>query len=110
MSVARPKRPPTRSTLVPGKVTDAATDRALDAVAAAVNRLEGQTSRSAVVVDLAVGTNKVTHGLGRTPRGANVTPTVADATYAWALTSANERQVVITVIGAAQPGACVEVY
>jgi hypothetical protein len=66
--------------------------------------------RSSVTVDLVVGDNTVTHRLGTRPRGAHLTPTVADASFAWALKSRDERQAVITVVGVDQPGAELEFY
>lgn len=58
--------------------------------------------------DLAIGTNVVQHGLGRAPIHVVVTPTVASTSFAWALHTTNphpDRQVLIDVVGVAQPGA-----
>lgn len=67
-------------------------------------------SRFQGVVSLAVGTNRISHGLGRVARGATVTPmTSADATFAWAMTAADAMTAVITVVGVAQK-AFVEVF
>lgn len=104
------RRPKARAALVGGSVEDGATQRALDDVATAVNKLEQAGDRVSVAVDLIIGDNRINHGLGRKPNGATLTPTVADASFAWAMTSADERQVVIEVIGAAQPGAEVELH
>ncbi len=107
MPTSKPKRPALRPSLsVPG-VEDAATSRALEEVNAAVDRIP-QTSRNIVVADLAVGDNEVRHGLGRKPRYASLTPTVANATFAWAMTNSDERQATISVVGVAQPGAALE--
>ena len=61
-------------------------------------------------ITLVVGINVVNHGLGRTPKGATVTPTVADASFAWALTTADNGTATITVVGVKQPNAYVEVF
>jgi hypothetical protein len=39
-----------------------------------------------------------------------VTPTVADATWAWAMTAADAKQVTITTIGVPQTNAVIEVF
>ncbi len=59
---------------------------------------------------LSSGTNRVTHRLGRVPAGYHLTPTVAAADFAHALTSADETQLVITCVGTTQPDAIIEVY
>jgi hypothetical protein len=110
MPATRVTRPKVRTALIGASVADPATDRALTDAGDAIARLEASGTRSAVVRDFAIGSNRVPHGLGRKPRGASLTPTVADAAFAWAMASADERFVVINVIGAAQPGACLELY
>lgn len=90
-------------------VDDQATNRALDELAEVINA-PPKLFRSPTVVDLAVGANRVAHGLGRIPVGASVTPTTADATWAWALTSKDSKFVVITTVGVVQTGATVEVF
>jgi hypothetical protein len=53
----------------------------------------------------------INHGLGRKPVGATVTPTVADATWAWSLKAgATSSQMTLTCVGVAQPGAAVEAF
>lgn len=66
--------------------------------------------RVVLTVSLMVGTNRVNHGLGRRARGATVTPTVADATFAWAFATDNATQAIITVVGVPQPNATIEVF
>lgn len=66
--------------------------------------------RSTLTADLIVGDNRLNHNLGRLPLGVSLTPTVADATFAWALSSRTATQIVITVVGVDQPGAFLEVY
>jgi hypothetical protein len=110
MAARRPVPPRTRAGLMPIKVQDSATDRALDELATGVARMQSVGDRIPITTDLAIGDNVISHGLGRIPNGVNLTPTVADATFAWALTSSDERKVVINVIGAAQPGAGLEIY
>lgn len=63
---------------------------------------------SRVTVDLVVGDNLVPHRLGITPRRCDVTPTVADASFAWAMTARNERTATITVVGIDMPSAELE--
>ncbi len=110
MPAQRPIRPRTRPMLVAPDVNDSATSRALADVSASVGELERNGTRSRTRFDLVVGDNRITHGLGRVPFGANVTPTVADASFAWALTDADERTAIITVVGVDQPGAPLEFY
>jgi hypothetical protein len=86
-----------------------AADRAFSELADQVSR-QDQLGRASRVVDLVVGSNRIVHQLGRTPTGASITPTVADATYAWAVTAKDERTITIQVIGAAQPQATIEVF
>lgn len=101
----RPSRPSTRSrNLAP--VADDFTQRQLsDATQRAADQIR---DRNGLYVSLAVGVNVINHGLGRKPRGAQVTPTVANATWAYALTSADTKQATLTCIGVAQPNAYVE--
>jgi hypothetical protein len=66
--------------------------------------------RNAITVDLIIGDNRINHGLGVIPRGCGITPTVADASFAWAITARDDRQAIITVVGIAQPGATAEFY
>lgn len=112
MPANKPKRPEARARMVAQQVGAdlKSVDRAIAPIADAVSRLDGATKTSSiVVVSLVVGANRVAHNLGRKPRAANVTPTVADATFAWALTAADDKLATITVVGVAQPNAAVEV-
>lgn len=84
--------------------------RAVSDLAASVQAQEQRGGRQSLSADLAVGANRVNHELGRKPRGCSVTPTIADATFGWALTSATSTQLVITVVGTGQPGASIEVW
>lgn len=109
--VARPKTRPRlqTGTLINGDPS--IMSRHLSDLGTAVERIEGAVKdRVAFTVDLAVGANKLSHGLGRTPKGLTLTPTVADVTFAWAMTAADDKQVTVTVLNIAQPGACVEVF
>lgn len=106
-------RPRAVSSLVAVTVSDQATQRALDAIGGAVQKLQSGRERDVVRMDLVIGTNKVRHGLGRAPAGYTITPTVASAAFAHALDVAGpypDREVWITVIGADQPGARIEVW
>lgn len=67
-------------------------------------------ARSLVIVDLEIGDNRVIHNLGRAPRGANLTPTVASAAFAWALGEVTDTIAIVEVVGTDQPGAAVEFY
>lgn len=94
-------------------VEDKQAARALKAVEQAVQQLQEPRSRAVLNVDLVIGSNHVQHALGRAVLGYAITPTVADATFAHALDTANprpDREVWISVIGAAQPGARIEVF
>lgn len=59
--------------------------------------------------DLVIGRNKLSHGLGRAPRFVLIQPTVASASFGWAINLVDnpvpELQAWIDVIGADQPGA-----
>lgn len=105
------KRPLQAPRLIPQVVGDPKTARAIGDIAGAVTRIEGQRAARAVLeADLAVGANTMVHGLGRTPAGCHVTPTIAAAGFAWALTNRNEKTLTITIVGTAQAGATVEVF
>lgn len=94
-------------------VEDQDTQRALDSITSSVSRLQSDRLRQVVTSDLAIGTNKVQHGLGRRAAGYTLVATVADAAFAHAVDDANphpEREVWIVVIGAAQPGARLEIW
>ncbi len=103
---------PTAHVQVPA-VEDASTQRALDAVADAVQTLQGKRERDHLTVDLVVGTNKVPHGLGRACIGYTVTPTYATIAFGHALDTSNpnpDREVWIVVLGSDQTAAIVEVF
>lgn len=95
------------------RVADAGTNRALGVVATALHKEQEKRQRFTRTFDLVVGTNKVSHSLGRVLFGYNLTPTVADATFAHAIDTTNphpELEVWITVVGVDQPAARIEVY
>lgn len=105
--MARPQRVRPRDQVV-GIQTDSpdSTQRAVDELA----RLSAiVTARTIIEMDLVVGDNRVNHNLGRLPRHVSLMPTVADAAFAWAVTEKDDRQLVVTIIGVAQPGASIEV-
>ena len=114
MPAKKPTRPPQRTQLQTGTLLDAdpsKVSRHLSDLATAVAATDTRVlDRNTVIVDLIVGANLVNHGLGRPARGATVTPTVADATFAWALTATDARQATITVVGVPQPKAAVELF
>lgn len=114
MPAKRLTRPAAKQQLVTGSLADdspEAISRLISDVATAHRDLADRVrERSTVTVTLAAGATVINHGLGRRPQGASVTPTVADAAFAWALTSANDKQATITTVGATQPDAPVEFY
>jgi hypothetical protein len=113
VSVRQRPRPPVRQQLTTGTLVDgdpAATSRLLSDVGAAVKKLYAvRVATSKVTATLTAGENRVNHGLGRKPSSVTVTPSVADATFAYQLTSSDERQVVITTAGTTQTDATIEV-
>lgn len=111
MPVSIQKRPPTSAASV--KITlvggDDGVNQAQSRLSAGVQQLESaQRPRSKATATLTAGANTVTHGLGRVPTSCHVTPTTADATFAYALTSADEKQAVITTVGGTQTNAVLE--
>ena len=107
------QRPAPRRTMGAVQVDDPQVARALDEVTGAVQKLEATRSRVVVAQDLAIGLNKVRHGLGRAAAGYTLVATVADAAFAHAIDDTNPRpelEVWINVSGAAQPRARVEVW
>jgi hypothetical protein len=100
---------------VANRTDDPPTNRALETLAERLRVLEGRTPvRVTLRVDLALGINKINHGLGRKVVGASVTPTEASAGFAWCVLFDDnpqpERQVWIEVLGIPQTGAAVEVW
>lgn len=87
----------------------AGTERMLDQLTDAAGRAQ-PVPRSARVVDLVVGANRVITNLGRRAQGCTLTPTVADATFAWSFEAAGDKAAVITVVGVAQPACPLEFY
>lgn len=91
-------------------VEDSTTQRVLDVVVTAVQDLQTERKRQPIVVDLVVGDNRVATNLGRRAQGMSLTPTVADAMFAWSFSIDNDTEVIVTVIGTAQPACPIEVY
>lgn len=95
---------------------DRATSAAIDQLTTEVARIGGLAvlSRQVIVTALVVGVNRINHGLRRPVRGYTLTPSVADASFAHALTTAGNTDprtcLLITVVGVAQPTATLEVY
>ncbi len=113
MSGRRAVRPLGVARVPVSRTKDADTNRALTSIAFAVQKVQSDRKRFVVEADLVVGTNKIPHSLGRPCAGYTVTPTEADATFAHAIDKTNprpDREVWITVVGVAQPGAIVEVF
>lgn len=113
VSATKATRPKQRQQLQTGTLVNAdpaAVSRALGDLATAQQATDRRViDRVRVTVDLVLGANRVSHGLGRPALHATVAPTVADAAFAWALTGGDAKQAVITVVGVPQPGASVEV-
>lgn len=105
MPARAPQRPQTRPRVIAPVADDFVARQLSDASQRAADQLHDRSIRT---VDLIVGDNVINHGLGRKPLAVSITPTVANAGWAWALTKADGRQATITCIGIAQPGAAVE--
>lgn len=113
MPADKRSRPRTRAQLQTGTTIngDATTSRLLSDLGTGIQTLEGQAqTRTRRVVNLVVGANRITHGLGRKCFGVNLSPSVADPTFAWSFAADGDRVAVVTVVGVAQPGAAVEFY
>lgn len=113
MAGRRPAPPRASQSLSVPPVEDKQTMRAFKAVEQAVQQLQTPRSRDVVIYSLEIGSNHVRHSLGREVLGYTITATVADAAFAHALDTSNpisDREVWIDVIGAAQPGARIEVF
>lgn len=109
MPANRPQRPASRPQIVPIQASTASSQQiAFDQLERLAAKLP--VPRATITVDLIVGTNRIVHGLGRKSRGATVSPSVADATFAWSHAPDGDLVAVITVVGVAQPGASVEIY
>lgn len=94
----------------PPSVKDSDNQRAFDVITDAVQTLQTQRQRVTIVSDLVVGDNRVSTGLGRKAAGCSLVPTVADAMFAWSFAVDDDRTVVVTVIGAAQPACPMEIW
>lgn len=103
-------RPVARQQVTPHQIPDAdSAGRANDAITAQLAAIP-VVERRIIAVSLVVGANRINHGLSGTARGCNVTPTVADATFAWSFAADGDKAAVITVVGVAQPKAVIEVF
>lgn len=108
-----PQRPRGVSSLLTVTVEDEATQRALDALAGAVQKLLAGRERQAMKLDLLIGINKIRHGLGRAFAGYTVTPTFATIAFGHALSTENphpELELWVDVVGSDQFGARLEVW
>lgn len=83
--------------------------RANDQIAAVISATP-IVERRTLSIDLVVGANRINHGLSGAARGCTVTPTVADATFAWSFAADGDKAAIITVVGVAQPKAVIEVF
>lgn len=111
---ARRARPLRTALRIVTPSTDAgpeATERAVLELGRAVDQIVAAPTFRLLVTDLVVGLNKIPHALGRAPRSAFVTPTVADAGFSAAYDPGRDgnpsphREVWITLTGVAQPRA-----
>lgn len=109
MSIRKRTAPPAKQQLVTGTAVNMdppTVSRLLSELATSQDGMARQIgARSSMTIDLAIGANVVNHGLGGKPRGCSVSPTVADVTFAWAMTSADDKQATISVLNVAQPSA-----
>lgn len=109
MPAQRPQRPAVRDQVVEHHAdTRQSADRMISELAR-VQQAQAQLARKQLTVDLVVGSNRIAHNLGRKPKHVTLMPTDADAAFAWAVSEITERQLVIVVVGADQPGASLEV-
>jgi hypothetical protein len=111
MPAIKRKRPPVRAQLSTGTPIsgDPIISRHLSELGDAQEQQQGRLGdRKQVTASLVVGSNRVNHGLGRPARTCHVTPSVADASFSYALTSSDSRTATITVVGVAQPSCAVE--
>ncbi len=110
MASRKVAKPVNRARVVDAHSEDlAGVERMIDQLSQAAER-NAQTPRSQLVVDLAVGVNRMATNLGRRAFGCTITPTVADPAFAWSFVAVGDRQADITVLGVAQPGAAVEFF
>ena len=109
---ARNATPPPAKRFAPSaQLDDPTINRVVDSLRREVQDAQSRASTYNTQADLVVGVNAVQHSLGRAVRSVIVTPTVADAAFAWCLVTNNphpDRQVLIQVIGVGQPGAYLE--
>lgn len=82
MRTARRRSPRDPFRVAPPSVDDPKVSRALTVITEAVNGMGEQTIRY-VDVSLVVGTNRIEHGLMRTPVAVSVMPFTASAAFAW---------------------------
>lgn len=107
MPAQKAQRPPVRPRQFAPVSGDATVRQVSQSAQRAADQLRDRTS---LVSNLTVGDTTLNHDLGRQPQGIGICPTVADATWAWALKSATATQIVITCVGVTQPNAKIEVY
>lgn len=106
-------RPRAVKSLSIDSVDDPATSRALDSVVDAIRVLQAQRERDVKVVNLLIGTNKISHGLGRAVVGYSITPTFVTCAFGHAINRTNPRpelEVWIDVVGSDQFKAPVELF
>jgi hypothetical protein len=96
----------TRNTMVQTTIVDASQatlSQAHSRVVAGISQLESNAEASShVTATLVAGANVVVHGLGRIPQACQVTPTTASTSFAFALTSADDKSATITTVGPTQ--------
>jgi hypothetical protein len=110
MPAAKPQRPAARPRQVAPVSGDVSAFTMRQVAQTAQRAADQLRDRQVITRDLAIGDTVITHGLGRAPTGATITPTVANASWAWALKATSQTQITITCIGVAQPGAILEVF
>ncbi len=112
MAARRSIPPRSIDSLQTPSVEDKPTSQAIDAVASAVQKLQAKPGSVVVDFDLAIGTNKIPHGLGRACRGYTITPSTTTA-FTHCLDNTNPRadqEIWITIATAAQLKAVVQIF
>lgn len=112
MAGRRVDRPQAARFALAPQIADPIIGRALDQLRASVQDVQSTASVFTVQQDLKVGTNIIEHSLGRAVKSVTLTPSVADASFGWAMTTTGnphpDRQVLIVVVGVDQPGTYLE--
>lgn len=114
MRRGRSIRPPAAANLSIPTVADPDVSRALQVIGDQVATVVTAPQMTVRVVDLAIGRNRIPHGLGRPPLAVAITPAIVNAAWAWAWNKADNTaphlEVWIETVGALQPGATLQLW